>query len=165
MSEAILMVSFRDFSLRTLYGSINFVANVPHLVAPSIAQEALTYGIVPVDESSEIIKPEKEAKAIPTGKAERNAAIQVALDTMNARAGTAEGREDWTAARRPKMAVVAKLVGFKVHAEEINRIISDENERKEVEALAAKRDAAKGKKKPKAKSKKEDLAGGKDFGE
>jgi len=165
MSGAILMVSFRDFSLRTLYGSINFKANEPRLVAPAIAEEALTYGIVPVDQDSEVIKPQKEPKAVPTGKAERKAAIQVALDTMNARAGTAEGREDWTAARRPKMAVVAKLVGFKVHADEINRIISDENERKEEVALSATRDAVKGKKKPKAKSKKEDLAGGEDFGE
>jgi len=160
--KGVLMVSFRDYTLRTLFGSCNFKADEPRMLSPRMAEEALAVGIVPVDKDSEILKPTAEPKEIPSSPQARKAAINKALKIMHARAGTKEGREDWTAARRPKVSVVSGILGFKVHADEINRIISEANEKKDAAELEEMRKKASGKK-PRAK--KEVIDGGEDFGE
>jgi hypothetical protein len=138
-----MMVSNRDFTLRTTKGAARFEKDVPRPVSPLLVDEALAVGVIPVD-GKDLPANEEPKIPAPVIPSERKKAIEEAIDTMDARAGTKAGREDWTAARRPKVAVVAKLVGFKVHADEINRIISERNEAKNAEMLAAKKNPAKG---------------------
>ena len=154
----IMMVSNRDYRLRTTKGAAAFKKGVPRPVSPLLVSEALAVGIIPVDPQE---VPAEEAEVpVEVLPEQRIQAIKDAIDTMETRAGTKKGREDWTAARRPKVSVVSELVGFKVSSDEINRIIDARNEAKNAEMLAAKKNQAKGK----SALATEEPAGGDDYG-
>lgn len=157
--SAIMMTANRDYTLRSIYGACKFEKGVPTLVSPYLINEALAVGILPV-ETDDLPGEAPTAKTPPVGLVARRVEIEKALAIMDSRMGTTEGRSDWTAARRPKVTIVSKLVGFKVHSDEINRIINERNEVANAEMLEAKK--AKGKKAPKVTT--EEPEGGKDYG-
>lgn len=160
MQKAKMMVANRDYTLRTVHGNCRFEKDKPRLVSPFLVGAALAVGILPVDDETPVPSGGAEETTQPEVKTpeERNEDIQAALATMEGRAGTPEGRDDWTAARRPKVDVVSQLVGYKVHSREINRIIDERNAAENEAKLEAK-------KAKRAEPKVKEPEGGEDYGE
>lgn len=103
-------VMHRDRTIASTCGlSIEFKKGVAALVSPGMYAEVIAAGAVPEEEL-----PDDEAAhaKTPEGKAERDAAITKAFETIALR----NNSEDFTAGGLPHNKVVSELAGFPVSA-------------------------------------------------
>lgn len=145
--QAKQMVSNRDFVLRTTKGSQTFKAGELTLVSPFLVSAALAVGVLLAEDEDEIDFSEKEPENPHryVDPAQRKHDITKAIETVEGRSGNPAYREDWTAARRPRVEVISELVGYKVQAREINKILNERNEKELAKSIAQKQGKQNGK--------------------
>lgn len=109
-----MMVMQRSYTVRSTKGyTIRFEKGVPTYVVDQMVSECMTFGAMPA--KGEVLPVEEEAivTAAPEGLV-REKAIAGAVKTLVAR----NGREDFGANGRPKVAAIEKIVGFDVDQRE-----------------------------------------------
>ena len=111
-----LLTLNRDYTLVTTKGHvIAFAKNTPTHVPPSIYQDAIAIGAVPVDGTDPDVLSDAVAEAVPMTLEEREAAIMATFGGLVER----DERGTFTAAGHPHFNAVSELVGFKVQGKEV----------------------------------------------
>lgn len=118
MARTTLMYANRKFTLRTTKGHVlHFERNKPKQVPNSVQDEALRVGVIPV-EPDQIGNEEEKPPELPQTQSERNAAILVALEEMQA----ANDRSEFGANNMPTVKAIIARVGFKVDSTERDKL-------------------------------------------
>jgi hypothetical protein len=123
MQKQIRVKSSRTFVLvSTLGHAIQFRKNEETTIPAMLMSEALTQGVVPVedDDLPQDATPEDGAPIDPTVR--RNA-IKAAIVALKAR----NQRDDFGATGNPKVAAVEKYLGWKASGKEIESLIQELN--------------------------------------
>ena len=111
-----LLTLNRDYTLVTTKGHvIAFAKNTPTHVPPSIYQDAIAIGAVPVDGTDPDVLDAEKKETLPMTLEEREAAIMATFDGLIER----NERETFTAAGHPHFNAVSELVKFKVQGKEV----------------------------------------------
>ena len=111
-----LLTLNRDYTLVTTKGHvIAFAKNTPTHVPPSIYQDAIAIGAVPVDGTDPDVLDAEKKETLPMTLEEREAAIMATFDGLIER----NERENFTAAGHPHFNAVSELVKFKVQGKEV----------------------------------------------
>ena len=108
------MIMQRDFVVKALGHSINFIAGEEKWVPPECHSEAMKYGAVPVDGEADLkLEEAPERPKVITGQ-DRDEALHKAMVYLQENNST----DDFGANGLPKVGAVKSIVGFDVSAAE-----------------------------------------------